>query len=135
MSSDESDSEDVPRARRQRVKFKVLTPRWRSPALSDWLHVFDTVYWVYRRDKGPTRGDYPRNRLHNEISPRFSTAKKYVPSLPINAYSERWLEDRRDVNFAVCPENDLYNFSHGREVTRYDLPMVSNAQYLILMWN
>lgn len=117
MSSDESDSDDLPRTRRERVKFKVLTPRWRNPELSDWLHTFDTVYWVYRRDKGPSRGEHPRHRLHNVRSPRFSAGKKYVPGLPINAYSETWLENRRDVDFAVCPENDLYDFSHGHDVT------------------
>jgi hypothetical protein len=117
MSDDESETNDIPRTRRQRVKFKVLTPKWRNPSLTDWLHVLDTVYWVRRRDKGSSRGDYPRNRLYNARTPRFSTRKSYVPGLPINAYSAEWLEERHDVDFAVCPGQEIYDFSHGHDIT------------------
>lgn len=117
MSSDESDSDDLPRVRRKRVTFKVRTPRWRNPALSDWLHAFDTVAWVHRRDKGPTRGEHPRHRLHNHRTPNFSDSKKYVPGLPINAYRADWLETRLDVDFAVCPNENIYDFSHTCDIT------------------
>lgn len=117
MSSDESDSDDLPRVRRKRVSFKVLTPRWRNPALSDWLHTFDTVGWIHRRDKGPTRGLHPRHRLHNQRTPKFSNSKKFVPGLPFNAYKTEWLDARLDVDFAVYPEPERYEFSHGHDIT------------------
>lgn len=120
MSSDESDSEEVrttPAARLHVPQFTHVIPRWRGGQLTAWLHVFDSVHMIWRRTGGDgLRGAFPRLRISNPQSPRFSNSRIFVPQLPISAYDGNWLDARNDVAFSVRPSQDDYSFTHDDEV-------------------
>lgn len=121
MSSDESDYEEIPTnppAAMRAPRYYVLRPRWRRDALSDWLETFDVVYNILRRESLGRRGAYSRRRVQNTTAITFSQNRSFVPCLPINAYKERWLSGRRDIEFSVVP-TDAYNFRHSSEVIKY----------------
>lgn len=123
MSSDESDREEVrtrPAARLHTPKFRNLLPRWRSKELANWLHVFDSIHMISRRTGGSSsQGAFPRLRIHNIQSPKYSNSRAFVSQLPLNAYSMDWLNARNDVDFLVQPDNQEYDFSHDDDIFEY----------------
>lgn len=119
MSSDESDSEEATRnraIRREVTNFRVVLPAWRAPELSIWLHVFDSVYIASRRSLGPSRGEFPRQRRHDALSPLIDMDKKPVWHLPRNAYDSTWLAARGDISLQV--DAATYNFTHDNRLYR-----------------
>ncbi|KAF8069286.1 hypothetical protein FPV67DRAFT_1415389 [Lyophyllum atratum] len=123
MSSDESDNEDARQDRRigaQRPKFRVLLPQWRAREMTQWLHVFDSVYNATRRIVGATKGDYPRIRHHNDRTPWVTRSDHFVPDLPLCAYRQEWLDSHGTgfVEMAVRPTGDAYQFTHDNELIR-----------------
>lgn len=120
MSSDESDREELPRNPRARLEtphFYVHSPRWRATRLTTWLHIFDAAHTVYRRSgEAGLRGAYPRLRVQNMENPVFSSSKKFVRGLPLNAYDQQWLASRNDVPFTIQPAMERYDFDHDNEI-------------------
>ena len=121
MSSDESDLEELSEHRHARIenpRFYVLRPRWRSPVLSAWLHVFDSMHMISRRSLlGPSRGAYPHLRIDNAESPRYSTSQAFVRDLPINAYDAQWIANKTGCDYSVRPNRYWnYDFSHSNDL-------------------
>ncbi|KDR66684.1 hypothetical protein GALMADRAFT_147736 [Galerina marginata CBS 339.88] len=101
MSSDESEGEDA-----NETACIVRIPRWRSKALSDWLHVIDRIYILSRRKAGNRRGSLPHLRIYKDGS--FSLKDKFVSGLPKNAYDPEWLSKAQD----VYEKDEEYLFKH-----------------------
>jgi hypothetical protein len=96
MSSDETtDSDGIKR-------YRILSPQWRSDAVTGWLRYFDALYFRARRDGvfGNDRGAMPRERTDPR---RRSNSKKFVVGLPRNAYREEWLRRQVDIKNVVQP--------------------------------
>lgn len=120
MSSDESDGEDInPPTRLDAPRFHILRPTWRAKGLVVWLHMIDGVHMIARKsgDNGSSlRGAYPRLRIYNAQSPRFSTSNRFVSKLPLDAYDVQWLNARNDLDFSVQPTQETYGFNHDDEI-------------------
>lgn len=111
MSSDEEVK--TPEGKR----YLVLAPRWRAPALTFWLRIFDSLYLHHRNreEHGDQRGCLPRRR---EGSTRESTSRKFVPGLPLNAYKAEWLEQQLDVPNMVHPSAE-HPYGHDPQLAQY----------------
>lgn len=131
MSSDEEDSVDVDAANSMSAPgpgtkvtvdnptYYVLTPRWRSRELSVFLHVLDSVYTMQRRlDPERQRGNWPRPRVYDPVSPRLSKKTAFPKKLPRNAYDSEWFKRFQNPNLSLNP-SPPYNFSHSPEVFQY----------------
>lgn len=83
-------------------QYRILAPQWRSSLVGGWLHYFDSLYNRARRDGAFTtdRGSAPRIRLNAR---KRSKNKKFVAGLPLNAYSESWLDQQVDIDNVVQP--------------------------------
>lgn len=115
MSSDESDYGELeanPPARLRAPRYYVVEPPWRHPNLGAFLDVFSSVYFIRRRVGPSLRGSYPRIRQHSVTSARISTSKKFVSHLSISLYGPDWLGSRIDVDFVVCPTQEVYSLEH-----------------------
>ena len=81
MSSDEEDYvEGNSRTHRHpsNPNYHVLTPRWRSQELTDFLHVIDSLYILFRRlDSSRHRGNWPRPRRYDALNPTFSPKRSW----------------------------------------------------------
>jgi hypothetical protein len=108
MSTDESD-DDEGLVGDENTATSVVSPRWRAHHLTQWLRVFDSVHCA----SGMSQGS-PRFCIFNNS--RISQSTKFVANLPINAYDQRWLQRRNDVNFAVFLSTNQYDFTHDSDV-------------------
>lgn len=103
MSTDESDDGG------ENAATYAVPPRWRANHLTQWLRAFDSVHRASDMAHG-----LPRLRITNNS--RTSQNTKFVANLPINAYDQHWLERRNDVNFAIFPSSNQYDFTHSSDV-------------------
>ncbi|TFK70723.1 hypothetical protein BDN72DRAFT_896178 [Pluteus cervinus] len=119
MSSDESDTDDENRGARLPV-FRILLPRWRSPAISAFLHIIDMAHVAHRMvstDASISRGANPRIRSIDASASRYSPkVNNFVADLPMNAYRQEWLDRRADVPFTIRPQAEDYDFQHDGAV-------------------
>lgn len=118
MSSDESDTERIasdPTLAGQEPRYEIKQPLWRNSKLFAWLHVFDKFHIAARRITGPSPGEWPHARFRSRV-PKFSSNLNFVPDLPIDAYSDDWLNTRHDLEFMVRPTEDTYDFTHPDEI-------------------
>lgn len=100
MSSDEEEAVNGQK------RYLITPPQWRMPFVGVWLRVFDGLC-IHRRLEGDAadgRGRLPRDRIATN---RFSTSKKFVPGLPINAYRKSWLDKQLDVKNVIHPAPEL----------------------------
>jgi hypothetical protein len=86
------------------IQYRILAPKWRSPMLTPWLRIFDILYQHNRLENNSNdkRGAFPRRRVAPPVW-TWSTSKRFVSGLPINAYRTEWLEEQFDVANAVHP--------------------------------
>lgn len=110
MSSDEEERID------DGVQYRILVPRWRSPNLTPWLRQFDEIYLYYRHEKNSRdlRGTFPRRRLPSSV---WSTSRKFVAGLPINAYRTDWLDAQLDIPNIVHPAPPI-TYSHDPDLAQ-----------------
>lgn len=108
MSSDESVVEGGVR------KYIRLKYAYRADEVTEWLHVFDRAYRVYRVDRGDVdrRGRYMRVREDRGI--RLSQNRKIPISLPVNAFKKLWLKGQSSVRVSseLRPSPQAYQFRH-----------------------
>ncbi|KAF8237982.1 hypothetical protein L208DRAFT_1244625 [Tricholoma matsutake] len=120
MLSDESDHDETTRNPQMRLEtphVHVLLPKWRMEHLATWLHIFDSLHMVeWKSMNGGSRGAYPHMCICNAHVPRFSGSTGFICGLPRNAYDARWLTDKWESKFSVCPQDKNYNFSHDLEI-------------------
>ncbi|OJT09661.1 hypothetical protein TRAPUB_13857 [Trametes pubescens] len=112
MSSDESDHVQGV------VQYGVLIKEWRSPAITKWLRVFDSMYRRLRLNDAnfSTPGSHAHKRL---CSTKTSSRRPPVHDLPRNAYEATWLGalnpyDRKQLGVL---EYD-YEFTHDPEIVK-----------------
>ena len=110
MSSDEEEKVS------NGVQYRIITPRWRAPALALWLRVFDAIYIHHRtqNDDRDQRGALPRRRVATTLQ---STSKKFVSGLPINAYKTEWLEEQLDIANIVHP-TEVITYTHDPQLSQ-----------------
>jgi hypothetical protein len=96
MSSDE---EEIVNGQK---RYPILPPEWRDTRVTAWLRIFDSLYLYTRLQSSAVdaRGRMPRDRVSTA---RFSSSKRFVAGLPINAYKPSWLEKQLDVRNIVHP--------------------------------
>jgi hypothetical protein len=121
MSSDESDGEAMVDESFQ-PQYRVLTPRWRSEALTNLLHAIDSVHLTLRRmDAARQRGKWPRLRLYDSKSPTLSSRQRHVTGLPQNAYNAEFLATPSiagDLERSVNPKAPV-DLSFDPDIWRY----------------
>lgn len=121
MSDDESDYGELdnnPPARTRAPRYYILHLKWRNKTVRPFVHILDLIYCIVRRISLRRRGAYPRQRQDNSTTARYSTSSSFVPGCPISAYSEDWITTQRDLEFAVYPSMERYEFAHDPEVLR-----------------
>lgn len=115
MSSDESDSKHIASdlaLRNERPRYEVTAPAWRHPRLHGWLRVFDILHIARQRSNGSLVGEWPHNRFRHSLAPKASSSLRFVSGLPIGTYNNNWLGTHHDIDFAVQPLEQEYNFTH-----------------------
>lgn len=85
-----------------RKRYLILVPEWRDPVVTAWLRVFDSLCLHNRLNANAVdgRGQMPRTRV---MTSRFSTSRRFVAGLPINAYRDSWLERQVNLRNIVHP--------------------------------
>jgi len=131
MSSNESDHEEAwcdCHLETHNPRYLVLTPKWRAQCLSDWLHVFDSLYMVDHQSDGPSHSDFPHLRIHNAENPHFSDhPARPVPGLLKNAYDPTWLASCS--NFRVgCKD---YSFMHENSLFSWAPPLLTYSSLFL----
>jgi hypothetical protein len=121
MSSDESDTEgaisssSTSQPRRGNnggpsalPAYRVLSPRWRSDELTNFLHLLDNLHISLRRmDPTRQRGSWPRVRYYDPTNKKVSNSKRFVTHLPLNAYDSKFLETFGNVRGILKPTEAL----------------------------
>lgn len=122
MSSDES-AVDVDT---NRVTYTVVKPGWRHPLLHNWLKVFDQLHHLNHIKSWTTdkRSAFAHIRIGSHKAHETVHAP---PGLPVNAYDSRWLESRETLylRHVLCPQEELYDFSHPPDVIAYVCLIIS----------
>ena len=119
MSSDESVHELGGAKNKKYIRKKY---EYRSPEVTDWLHVFDRAHEVMRHSKAVVdqRGTWARVREDGNdmsLNPR-------VPSgLPINVFDARWFKAQLPmyIRSHLRPSSTRYKFEHNRDFLRYSV--------------
>lgn len=101
------------------IQYRILAPRWRSPNVTPWLRMFDTIYRYYRLEENTNdmRGALPRRRVPTTTE---STSRRFVPGLPINTYDTGWLEEQLDISNVVHPTPPI-KYLHDPKLAQYVL--------------
>jgi len=127
MSSDESDVDPTT----NQISYTVVKPDWRHPDLHRWLNVFDQLHHRshlnnWSNDK---RGAFAHMRVGSQKVHKKMCAP---PHLPVNAYNPQRLEAREMLytKYVLCPNAEMYDFSHGLDVIAYVLPVLFVEPYL-----
>lgn len=118
MSSDESLNE-----RGRNTKYVRLKHRYRADEVTQWLHVFDRAYFVWRRMRFDVDRRGRPGRIREDREGAYSSNPKVPPGLPINAFNPAWLKAQNPVrvNSELRPVTSPYTFQHDPEFLRYKL--------------
>ncbi|RXW15904.1 hypothetical protein EST38_g9956 [Candolleomyces aberdarensis] len=74
--------------------------------------------YTRRLDIGRQRGNWPRPRIYDPLSPRFSSRTEFPKNLPKNAYDAKWLATFPNVPLSVNPGPE-YDLVHPPEVFHF----------------
>ncbi|KAL1944055.1 hypothetical protein VTO73DRAFT_3873 [Trametes versicolor] len=109
MSTDESDH------RNGVAQYAVSKKKWRSPSVTGWLRVFDSLYRRIRSNQiqDNTPGSHPHLRFYSDVK---ESSRAPVRCLPRNAYNLEWLGELDDYDKKQLGVKDdvRYEFTHNR---------------------
>lgn len=120
MSDDETDWEGEHEDEIRR-RYRIKEQAYRNPIVTDWLRTLDTLYKGMIFEKGPCRGNPPRNRLSARPlgKDNYSSPIAKVPKgLPRSFYRPDWLNtlEKFDLKSIEVEKNTDLSWTHDEEI-------------------